>query len=426
MSLRIPAIFLAIAVAAVACRGKVSDSDIERWKKSDSRGQIADALAGRDTPPAVRVHAARALIELAADAHFQGALRKLDKATRALVARELGPELDRLLASPDLARQVLAKDFLGLLIITGDAHTAERAGAAVVGWLAADFRGRTSLGKVSAVEVMKRIGTPALPALHALLRPESDLLLIANVIRGIGDKDGIRHASDLVARAALAQGPRIPQRSLRALFVLGDSRAAEQLARVTADEKLPLTTRRFAAEEMRALGHRASLDVAARVALSPSEDLYVRESCLVYLEKVCDGSCAPYLGDLWKILKERGLRFEAASAILKVGGASALPQLLRRLPADEYGQKGLNSLVEDIAKNAGPAALPALRAGLGQRHWPGKLLSIRALAVLGDKGDANRLDKLRGDRSTPKGWTVGTRIGEEAARAAQQIRTRTR
>src|SRR5262249_15897050 len=147
-----------------------------------------------------------------------------------------------------------------------------------------------------------------------------------------------------------AQAPRIPQRTLRALTVLGDARAAEQLARIVADEKMALSTRRYAAEELRVLGHRAPLRTAARIGLNPSEDLYARESCLVYLERVCDGACTAYLPDLWKILKERGLRIEAASAIVKISGAGGLPNLLKKLPSDEYEGQGLTNLAEDIRK----------------------------------------------------------------------------
>src|SRR5438046_89454 len=277
---------LALLLLAGACRGKVAEADIETWRKAEHVGRIADAMAAQGTAPNVRLRAARALVELAADAQFSEALRKLDSATRAQLAHDLRTELDKLFASTDLASQVLAKDFLGLLILAGDRETAESAGPAVVQWFGADFKNRISLGKVSAVELLKKIGTPALPALHALLRPGADLLFLAKVIQGIGDPGGIRHAADLVARAADAQAPQVEQRTLRALYTLGGPRAAEHLARIAAtDGKFSMRTRRLAAEEMRALAHRGSLLIAARLALDDREDLYLRESSLVYLEK---------------------------------------------------------------------------------------------------------------------------------------------
>jgi hypothetical protein len=422
------ALRLALALFLLACRGPVSERDIDRWQKSESVAQIAEALAAQKTRPPVRLRAAQALVELAADAHFSAALAKLDKATRAELARDLGPELDRLFASPDLARQVLAKDFLGVLVLAGDQHTLDRAGQALVQWYAQDFRGRISLGKVSAIELLKRIGTPALPALHTLLRPEGELILLAKVIQGIGDRGGIRHAADLIGRVADGQAPHVPQRTLRALFTLGGRRAARLLARIAGTERrYSLRTRRMAAEEMRALAHRASLDVAARMGLDRSEDLYLRESSLVYLEKVCDASCAPYLSGLWPLLRERGLRFEAASAIIKIGGAAVLTRLLRDLPPkDTYGDKGLAGLAEDIRRGVGAAALPALRAALRRAPWPGRILAMRALGHVGAASDAARLEALSGDRTRPKGWKVTTTLGEEAARAARHIRGRGR
>src|SRR5258706_6961436 len=161
--------FCSVLVSWGGCKGAPSEAEIERFKAAGRATQIADALTGAKSPLAVRVKAAKALIELAADAHFADALRKLDTQTRGQVSTAIGPELDQLFASKDLARQVLAKDFLGLLILAADRHTAERAGPALVRWLAADFRARTALGKVSGMEILKRIGAPALPALHQML-----------------------------------------------------------------------------------------------------------------------------------------------------------------------------------------------------------------------------------------------------------------
>jgi HEAT repeat protein len=416
----------ALAVAVGACKGKVSEADVERWKAAERPGQIAEVMGARDIDAPVRLRAAQALVELASDAHFAAALRRLDSATRAALARDLGPELDRLFAAPELAKQVLAKDFLGQLILAGDRYTAERVGPAIVRWLSADFNGRVALGRVSAIVLLKQIGTPALPVLHTQIRPENDLLRIAKVVSEIGDRAGIRHAADLVRRVAESQAPDVPLRTLRAIFTLGGAQAARHLVAIAGDDRYSLKTRRLAAEEMRALGHRAALPTASRLGLDPREDLYVRESCLVYLEKTCDGSCAPYLPGLWRILHERGLRFEAASAIVKIGGAEALPRLLWSLPPGTYGEKGISGLARDIRANIGARALPALRVALGQRPWPGRILAIRALALLGEDEDALRLERVRGDARRPPGWKVGTSIGAEAVRAAQQIRARKR
>jgi HEAT repeat protein len=422
---RVYVLFGALALVWGACKGKASESDIDRWRASESSSQIAEAMTGRETTMAVRLRAAQALVELAADAHFASALGRLDTNTRTELARELGPDLDRLFASSQLASQVLAKDFLGLLILAGDRHTAERTGPGLVQWLMADLKNRVSLGKVSAVELLKRIGTPALPALHAAIRPGNDLLLLARVIQGIGDKAGVAHAADLMAQVAQAEGRQVSQRTLRALFTLGGDRAARNLAEIAASDKFSFRTRRLAAEEMRALGHSGALSIAARLGLDQSQDLYVRESCLVYLEKVCDpASCRGYLDGLWKILKEKGLRIEAASALIKIGGAAELPTLLRRMPPAEYSDKGLGTLAEDIHQNVGAASLPALREALRGKAWPGKIVAIRALGYVGEASDATRLEAMKGDGTRPPGWRVKSTIGEEAARAASRIRQR--
>jgi hypothetical protein len=413
------------SIAVVACRG-VSESEIEAWKGADKRGQIAQALASPKVTPSVRLKAARALVELAADAHFADALKKLERADREVIATGLGPELDRLLASPDLASQVLAKDFLGLLILAGDAGTAARSGAAIVRWISADLAARTALGKVSGLELLKAIGVPAIPALVAAITPKLDLVVLAKVIAGIGDTAGVQQAADRVAAIARAQGPKIPERTLRALFTLGGPKSSEHLAGLAADTRLSYPSRRAAAEELRALAHRGGLPVAAALAIDPEGDQLVRESTLVYLEKVCDAAaCGRYLDGLFASLENPSLIFEAASAIVKVGGAAQLPRLLSEMPRGRgYTAKGIEGIADDIRKNIGAAALPAIRAAAKGDAGPGQLVAIRALAKLGGPKDAAALDAQKDDDTVPKGWKAKSTLGAEAAKAAAEIRAR--
>ena len=434
------ALSLCALVLFLACRGKASESEVARLKAADKPGVIAEILVNPKTEAAVRLRAARALVELAADAHFADALKKLDAGTREQLARELGPELtakffepyrselDKLFASSDLASQVLAKDFLGLLVLAGDRPTAQRAGEGLVRWFVVDFPTRAALGKVSGLEITKVIGSPALPALHSLLAaptPRLDLLTIAKIVAGIGDAAGIAQAAELVGRAALAQGPKIPERTLRTLFTLGGPRAAEHLGRIAANSKLSFPSRRAAAEELRALGHGAARDIAAKLAFTEDEDQFIRESCLVYLEKVCDASCAPMLEGLWRTLSVPGLIFESASALVKIGGVKTLGALLAKLPAGRgYTAKAIEGLADDLAKNLAASALAVLRTAAKEARGPGLLVAFRGLAKLGNADDAALLEKRKGDGTVPEGWRFKSTLGKEAERAATDIRKR--
>ena len=409
----------------LSCKGGPSEQEIDRWKAADARGQIAEALTSPKSKLNIRVKAARALIELAADAHFADAFKKLDTATRAQVSEALAAELEKLLGAGELAKEILGKDFLGLLILAGDEATAKAAGPKLMAWLGVDFARRVAMGRVSGLEIAKRIGVPGLPSLLAAFRPTADLVVLAKLVAGIGDAAGIAQAADKVAAIAKTQGPKVPERTLKALFTLGGPRAAVQLATLAGDAQVSFPTRRAAAEEMRALAQPAALQLAARLALDGDGDQLVRESALVYMEKVCDAkSCGAHMDGLWSALKNQSLVFESASAIVKIGGAAQLAKLLETLPKGRrYTGKGVEALADDIQKNIGAAALPGLRGALDEKG-PGTLVAVRALAKLGTADDAKKLDAAKGDDTVPAGWRGKTTLGQECAKAAKEILAR--
>lgn len=416
---------LALCALASSCKSGPSEQEIERWKAADQRGQIAGALTAPKSALNIRVKAARALIELAADAHFADGLKKLDSGTRAQVSEALTPELDKLLTSGELAKAILGKDFLGLIILAGDEAAAKTSGAKVMAWLGVDFTRRIAMGRVSGLEVAKRIGPPGLPALLGAFKPNVDLVVLAKIVSAIGDAKGIAQAADKVVAIAKTQGPKVPERTLKALFTLGGPNAAVQLATLASDPKLSFPTRRAAAEEMRALAQPAALQLGAKLALDNDGDQLVRESALVYMEKVCDAkTCGVYMDGLWSALKNQSLIFESASAIVKVGGAGKLAALLSALPKGRrYTPKAVESLADDIQKNIGAAALPSLRRALDE-DGPGALVAIRALAKLGTAEDAKALLSHKGSDTVPEGWRGKTTLGQEAERAAKEVSAR--
>ncbi len=250
----------------VAAGCGVNDDDIEHWKHTQ-RGprKIMTVLVGSGYEQPLRVHAARALVEMK-HPNANGlevlalAMQQVPATEREAIVHALLPELQRMMtaavapAGPVAAPtepQIKAKD-AAYVLLRGDGRASfgsaeDRASLAnlILDWVLADFNQRALAGSYTAEQIVNAVGPTAADRLTRGLTTEENALLvsveIARLINAVGTPAGKQAAvAQLVRNATEIGGPAGTQRmrdKARALLTNGgrtvdDARvnaAAEQL-----------------------------------------------------------------------------------------------------------------------------------------------------------------------------------------------------
>ncbi len=183
------------AMVLVLAGCNVSDADIEHWKHTQrGPGKITTVLVeGRDEQ-AMRVHAARALIEMRhPNANglelLQGAFSRMAATEREPIIHALVPELQSMLspqggasAQAPTEQAVRAKD-AAYVILRGEGRVSFAGAedkatltAMVLDWILADFNSRALAGSYTAEQVVQAIGPSAAERLTAAIRLEQNAI----------------------------------------------------------------------------------------------------------------------------------------------------------------------------------------------------------------------------------------------------------
>lgn len=118
-------------------------------------------------------------------------------------------------------------------------------------------------------------------------------------------------------------------------------------------------------------------------------------------------------------------RRPAATCALAIGGAEALPRLLRALPSGpgaRYAAPELEGYVTAIAAIR-PAPRDALVEALGTTAWPAQVVAMRAIARVGSREDLEVL-AARAEDATPTDLDGGPALGAIARDAHERLRAR--
>lgn len=222
------AVLVTILLALVGC--SVDDAQIERWKHTQ-RGprKITTVLVEARYPTALRVHAARALIEMRHPNAsgldlLQAGMGSMAEADRETVVHALLPELQNMMttAAPNPAGgsatqgptdgQIRAKD-AAYILLRGDGRNAftnaeDRAAlsAAVLDWILVDFNTRALAGAYTAEQIVQAVGPSAAERLTAAIQFTDNAIPVAlqvsQLIKQVGTPAGRQGAAARVVEVA--------------------------------------------------------------------------------------------------------------------------------------------------------------------------------------------------------------------------------
>lgn len=236
-----------LAVILLGIAGcEVTDDNIEHWKHTlRGPGKIATVLVESRYATPLRVHAARALIEMKHPNYrgldvLQNAMQtRMAQGDREAITHLLLPELQRMLEAQGTASaqgptemQIKAKD-AAYVLIRGDgtnsfANAEDRSTLSnlVLDWLLADFNARALAGSYTAEQVIGAIGPTAAPRLAAAINSRESSIQVsvelARQIQRLNSPDGTRAGIEAFVRTATeVSSPSLdPQLTARATELL--------------------------------------------------------------------------------------------------------------------------------------------------------------------------------------------------------------
>ena len=291
----------------VAAGCGVNDDDIEHWKHTQ-RGprKIMTVLVGSSYGQPLRVHAARALVEMK-HPNANGlevlalAMQQMPASEREGIVHALLPELQRMMtaaaapAGPVPAPtepQIKAKD-AAYVLLRGDgrasfASAEDRATLAnlILDWVLADFNQRALAGSYTAEQIVNAVGPTAAERLTRALTTEENALPvsveIARLVNAVGTPAGKQAAvAQLVRNATEMSGPGATERlRAKARELLTPARNTD-VARVnTAAEQLRSTYLTVLFEAIKTLGQPNGTEYLLTVARDAAAPIERRRSAL--------------------------------------------------------------------------------------------------------------------------------------------------
>jgi hypothetical protein len=493
----------------VAAGCGVNGDNIEHWKHTQ-RGprKIMTVLVGTNYPQPLRVHAARALVEMK-HPNANGldvlalAMQQMPVSEREGIVHALLPELQRMMApaaapAPGAAAaaptepQIKAKD-AAYVLLRGDGRSSfasadDRAALAnlILDWVLADFNQRALAGSYTAEQIVNAVGPTAADRLTRALTSDDNAIPvsveIARLINTVGAPAGkqaavaqlVRNATEVggagatermraKARSLLTTGGRavddarvnaaaeqLRGQYLTVLFeaikTLGQPNGTEYLLTVASDPAVTIERRRSALTAMS-----GSVSAANNVALlaiinaCPAGAPVGGAQCDVDLrglavDRIGETRTREVIPTLFSLFDQANgvaadmsftIRWKLGEAILRLGGASVLPEFMTHLAAPRSAPfagftfaeiSGEAQAIGDIS----PPPRDALRGFTAASYaQPVRLLAMMFLGIKGETQDLALLQSFAAD-ATPvagEGWSAAqlTTVGAVAARSKDNL-----
>lgn len=494
------ALTAAIMLALSGCN--VTDADIEHWKHTQ-RGprKITTVLVESRYDQAMRVHAARALIEMkhpnaSGLELLQGAFQSMAPTDREPIIHTLVTELQGMLQSAAGANaqgpseaQIKAKD-AAYVILRGDNHTSfanaeDRTTLAnlVLDWVLADFNTRALAGSYTAEQIVQAIGPSSADRLaQAVAFTEQSIPVvveIAKLVNGIATSQGKQATTGrLVAVATEIEAPAADRRlgeiatrllhaanrptdaaavargvtALRtqyltvlfeAIRTLGQPNGTDYLLTVASNAATPIERRKLA---LTAMANTVSTSHAQRLlgivncaaATPPTNcDIELRGIAVDRLGETRERAILPQLFGLYDTANGGAadqsftLRWKLGEAIIKLGGATVIPEFVQHLSATRpapfagFTFAELNGEAQALGDLA-PPPRESMRAYLSTNHAVQvRVLAMMFLGIKGEEADLAALQPFTTEATpvTGEGWTDAqlTTVGAVATRTRTSL-----
>ena len=312
----------AIILALSGCG--VNDADIEHWKHTQ-RGprKITTVLVESRYPQPLRVHAARALIEMKHPNAsgldlLQGAMQSMAAPDREPIVHLLVPELQNMMgtgAQPAPSAQgpteqmIKAKDAAYILIrgdgrsTFGSAEDRTTLSNAVLDWLLADFNTRALAGSYTAEQIVTAIGPSATDRLgQAIAFTEQAIPVsveVAKLVNAVAPPPGKQAvATRIVAVATEIEGPGGTDRLrtiTRELLTRNNVQGITDAIVATKAEQLRNQYLTVLFEALKTLGQPAGTEYLMRVAANADAPIERRKNALTAAAGTINSSHAPAL-----------------------------------------------------------------------------------------------------------------------------------
>ena len=467
LSFRVFMTLAALSLGALAGCAIGSD-DIQHWKQTQKGPEkILKVMSSDRYPISLRAEAALAMIELTrADVDGLGELgvaleqsaAQEPEAVEAIV-RDLAPRLSAMMKGepdkPASAEQIRAKDAAFRLIPFAEAPVAEQLVGDVVAFYVEDFPSRSLAGDVSAEQVARKLGEPAVSrmvgALDAKMPPEA-LVKLTELISELGGGETKARAGarlveieremrgeaylawlsgeidaqeagkpeplDSGRRAAMASLNRekfLNQGALAAMkHLAGQPEVAARLVEIAREkpaEDAPEVTAQLDNDRRRTAllalaGHAKAehLDALLAVALDGSDELELRD---LAFDRIAEIGAERAIAPMWRLVQSnqneilpKRLRWRAGELILTLGGPGIVREFLARLPADpraEYEPEELAGYATKIGEMSEPPTA-AMREATKGPQWYKVVIAANFLAERGEASDRALLEQLAGSR----------------------------
>lgn len=386
------AALVAILLAAIGCQ--VTDADIDHWKRTQrGPGKITAVLVGTRFARPLRVHAARALIEMKhPNANglelLNSAMASMPPADREAILHDLLPSLRNQMRgvgqqtdSGPSEPQMRAKDAGYLLLRYASGSDRDELSNLLLDWILADLNTRALAGQYTSEQIVEAIGRSATDRLLQAYSSNDDAITvsvqISQHVNRIADDAGkdravarlitisdeilssnstarMRESARRIIARGMAPNATIPEERLasgaeyvrgqylallwEAIKVLNRPRGSEYLISIAANPSVSLERRKLAlaavAGQVQASHAPALLAIATN---TQGTDLELRGAAI---DRVGETSNRAVLPQLWQLFdtsnggeqnQEYLFRWKIGEAILKLGGGTIVPEFVRHL-----------------------------------------------------------------------------------------------
>jgi hypothetical protein len=393
----------AILLNAAGC--SVTDTDIEHWKRTvRGPGRITAVLLGQKYPKPLRVHAARALIEMK-HPNANGlelltqALSAMSREDREGIVHELIEPLKQQLrgqgqqqtAQGPTDPMMRAKDAGYLLLRYASAEDRRELSNELLSWIMVDLNSRALAGQFTAEQVVQAIGADAGTAITQAINANEDTVQVMNniaqLVMTIGTdaaKDGaarrmVAVCDELVSAAATPRMRQSAERRLRqgappgtaiaptridsaaerlrdgllslmhqALVTLNRPVGTEYFVRVASTSGAPAERRKAVLSAIQGHVRREHAPALLALATSTAADVDA-ELRGIAVDRLGETQNATVLPQLWTLFDTSNggeanngyvLRWKVGEAILKLGGTSIVPTFVQHLGATRATPRG--------------------------------------------------------------------------------------
>jgi hypothetical protein len=421
--LRVGAIAISAALAAVISCQKPTSDNIQLWKTTEKGpGKLAEALRDRVVEPKLRAEAAAALVDIGRAEDVDAALAALPANERWDVFKVLVPLYMAEAKNPSPEKSLAFRDALFSARILAQPEDQKRIDAVLLPSVEAELRsGRVRSGRHSTEKILTAIGAPAGTMLAGLLaEPIIGYVSAAELLAKLGDDASrAKGASNLIARAKRERP--VPDGLWRALGVVGGPDATKFL-----EEKIESGNQKDALAAVRALQQRrepAVLSFALKVAADSKADRSVRDEMFGVVESIGGLEARDGLVRIIQTDKEELVRYRAFESLLTVAKADGVLAGLEAFPASApYKKVDVDDLLVKLIEKLGPGVRPVLVKALDSKYPLARMTAVMTLEQVGKAADAGALEKLAKDTTMIKGFPSGETIGKQAVRVAGLVK----